>query len=353
MGHSDDNRNVTKVVIYGGLALLSLSLLGIGFWIHQAQTGEPDRHPIASMAEHFANELGIAGIVACILAITIEALSHKEFLKLAEEERRAIKKEFEKVAQEERNAIKEDVFHYVYGHSIPEEITTEIELQLLKNLFVKRNLVLIHTIEPFPRNPKYVVLTTHITYELQNLTNQTQTYHLLTFSEDAPEPALQAEARYLSIKVDDCETPFAVEGDELVGSQDKNKIGGHLCVERDIRVRHDRPARFALSVRTLKSVDEGYDIFLCSDPTCGFDMKVHVYHLDLEVSAHAFHPEMLSPALEHRPALNRYHWSIKRPVLIHQGGYVYWRPKRTVGKNQEPAQALPRLEGGKPAEIPE
>jgi hypothetical protein len=329
-----------KVVIYGGLALLSIGLLAVGFWIHQAHNGETDPHPITAVAEHFANELGIAGIVACILAITIESLSHREFLTLAQEERSAIKKEFEKLAQQERNAIKQDVFHYVYGHSIPEEITTEIELQLLKNLFVKRNLVLVHTIEPFPANPKYVVLTTHITYELQNLTDQTQTYHLLSFSEDAPEPALQAEARFLSIKVDDCETPFIIEGDELVSSQDKNKIGGHLCVEKDIRVRPDRPARFAFSVRTLKSLDDGYDIFLCSDPTCGFDIKVHVYHLDLEVSAHAFHPETLSPALEHRPALNRHHWTIKRPVLIHQGAYVYWRPKRTAGAPYDPGRAV-------------
>jgi len=328
-----------RFVIYGALAVLSIALLGVGYWLHQAHRDQADPDPTRSFAEHFADELGIAGIVALILALTIESLSHREFRKLA---------------QEERDSIKRDVFHYVYGHWIPEEVRTEIDAQILKSLFIKRNLTLTHEINPYHPNPKYVILTTHITYELYNLTGKTQTYHLLTFSEAAPEPGLQEEARYLSIRVDDCEHPFALEGDQLVASQNNNKIGGHLCVEKDIGILHDRPARFALSMKTLKSLEDGYDIFLCSDPTCGFDLKVNVQSLDLEVSAHAFHPETMAVALEHNPTIKRHHWSIKRPLLIHQGAYVYWRPKRTTlpAPQSGRMEIAARKEDGEPVPLP-
>src|SRR5205807_199561 len=134
------------------------------------------------------------------------------------------------------NAIKQDVFHYVYGHSIPDELVREIEVQLLRGVFVKRDLVISHTIEPYKDKQKYVLLTTDITYSMHNLTNKTQTYHLLTFSEDAPEPELQDDVKYLSIRVDDCVDPFVMDGAALVAAQNKDKIGGHLCVERDIKI---------------------------------------------------------------------------------------------------------------------
>jgi hypothetical protein len=330
---TENNENYRKIVIYGILALLSIALLLVGFWLHPISHDQSDQNLVSALGEHFAIELGIAGIVALVLALTIESLSHREFRKLA---------------QSERNAIKKDVFHYVYGHSIPEEIVTEIEVQVLQSLFVKRNQSITHLIERYEPNPKYVLLTTHVTYDLYNLTDKTQTYHLMTFSEAAPEPDLQDQAKYLRIRVDDCEKSFEMDVDQLVASQDRNKIGGHLVIEQDIRILPDKPSRFALSMQTLKSLHDGYDIFLCSDPTCGFDIKVHVSHnLDLEVSAHSFHPENLKVAMEHSPPMQRYHWSMKRPLLMNQGAYVHWRPKRPQTERAGPQAGVPEHAGRK------
>lgn len=89
---SSFTKDPKKVRVYGLLALLSLLLVALSYYFKKWHYDE--------FVIHFTRDLGIAGLVGFLLAITIEELSHAEFRKLAEEERAGIKR---------------DVFYYVYG----------------------------------------------------------------------------------------------------------------------------------------------------------------------------------------------------------------------------------------------
>ncbi len=294
-----------KAFIFSTLFVVSLLFLAGGYYAQERQ--EP------GLLVHFLDELGIAGLVAGVLALTIERISQEEFKRLA---------------LKERNLVKRDVFHYVYGHPIPRELVAEIQNQLLQGRFERRNFVLSHTIQPYLADPRFVRVSTMITYELHNLSPDRQPYHFRTVFEDAPEPSVAAECKFLALRVSGADRLIDYKGDGLLRAQGRGEIAGHITLDEDIELEGEGSAQFTIHTQTVKYRDYGYDFFLCTLPTQGFDMKVSLHNVDLEMSAHAFHPEGLSTGQEHQPSLNRYHWRLKRPVLIYQGACLLWKAPR-------------------------
>src|SRR5436190_9588841 len=111
-------------IVYSTLLLLSFGALATGYVLEKG-IDVGGRMIISPFLGHLVTEIGIAGLVGFILALTFERLSAGEFRKLA---------------RQERDAIKTDVFHYVYGYGIPRPITDMIDKQILKSPFVRKNM---------------------------------------------------------------------------------------------------------------------------------------------------------------------------------------------------------------------
>ncbi len=131
MSDSQGRRGITWTVTYILLLGISGALLAGGYLVGKE-----------TFWEHLLNELGIAGVVAFVLALTIERLSADEFKRRAENERDLLRQEFRDLAKEERAAIKKDVFYQTYGRVLPQEIREELDHQVLQADFIRSELYL-------------------------------------------------------------------------------------------------------------------------------------------------------------------------------------------------------------------
>ena len=177
-----------KVRIYGLLIIFSLALLALG---HQLELWG-----IPRMIIHFTNEIGIAGLVGFVLAITIEKLSHDEF---------------RKVAERERAEIKRDVFYYVYGHEIPLAIRDEIDAHILKVPYVRRGVVMQYELQPVQEsttNEWYVLATFTMNYDLENLTTEEFKFPFIAAIDKSPSEQFAKHTEFIRLSARGCKRTF-------------------------------------------------------------------------------------------------------------------------------------------------
>ena len=110
----------------------------------------------------------------------------------------------------------------------------------------------------------------------------------------------------------------------------------------ELEIPPGRRATFVAHYENIKSLENGYEYFLSTLPTQGFDLRVTVRPLDLDVSATPFHPQELREASDHNPALRLYHWKIERPILPYQGLCLAWKARRPQPGTVEGAASLGR-----------
>lgn len=287
---------------------------------------EEDGESIMALTSHVITEIGIAGIVGIILALTFERLSAEEFRKLA---------------KEERDEVKTNVFYNVYGRDIPAEIREIIDRQILKANFVRENVRVDFILEPIesPFDCQYVRLTTRMSYDIRNLTLDDQIFIIRSSIDQAPVSELNAEVKFTSVQfAGDPRLSFSYNEQQLQGMKsdpnpaimsDDNKY--EKWIEKEVVIPQGLPPRLTISSQMVKHMEGGNVYFIVSNHTCDLEMRVTVQRLNLEVIGDAFADNILKPTSQHEPSKNIYSWKLERPLLAYQGIFILWVSKRDAG----------------------
>jgi len=301
------------VRIYGLLLLLSLACLALGYSLEHRQA--------APMVVHIVNEIGIAGLIGFLLAITIEKLSQSEFRKLAAGERALIKK---------------DVFYYVYGHDIPEAIRTEIDSTILKSHFARKGVVMKYELEPIEdpvTHEWYVDTNCTMKYDIENLTPVDQAFPFVAAIDKSPSEALANRTKFIKLSAQGCRVPF--DWDETAARNHQTEADNEYVIEllKEIVVapKQQPPATTNLttirmethSVRFLKG---GHIDFTFTSHICDLELMIQA-DKRLKVSAHTFDQNPLIPGDLNSPPSGFYHWKLNRPLLANQSLKVGWTPE--------------------------
>src|ERR1700733_159837 len=144
------------------------------------------------------NELGIAGFVAFVLALTVERLSAKEFERRAKRERDLLQEEFRALAEKERADLKKDVFYYTYGRILPQAIRDDLDHYFLQADFIRSNLYLQFdlTIETDPHTSKDYVKSICLTSShIRNVTGKPKAFPIEHSIDPSPSDALKNDVK--------------------------------------------------------------------------------------------------------------------------------------------------------------
>ena len=335
MSDSEKGQGIKWTATYLLLAAMSGVSLWAGFWAGETTLGG-----------HLLSELGVAGIVAFVLAFTIERLSAEEFKRRAERERTALQEEFRKLAESERKEIKKDVFYQAYGNMLPKEIRDELDHQVLQSDFIRSHLYLQFelTIERDPRTSEEYVKSTCLTIShINNICGQRRVFPIKHFIDPSPSDALKDEVKYLEFRVSGSETEFSLNDADLKAMTrvDETQISLDLSKDRDRRevvVLPDRPTKLTIQYQGIRTMRGGGIYFSFSSHTCELELTVNVKNRDLEVFAEAYSPHPLVETERHNPSNGYYNWTLKKPLLHNQATHVTW--KRRVA-TQSPQAAQP------------
>jgi hypothetical protein len=325
-------------IIYGAIFSISIFALIIGYLIEhfkplmlilKSSLPEPGKFEyFNSLLAHLFNEAGVAGLIACGLAVTIERLSANEFIKLASDERAAVIDQSRRLAAEERKIIKEDVFYYVFGHDIPQEIRKEITTQILKAIFIRKKLSMIYTlssVEDIATRSTYVLVDLLMSYDIENLTSERQPLIVRAAFKKPPITSLADQAKFTSIEVVGCENPIMLQEGQIPIKPIKDNIS--LDYNEPVWIKSGTPTRVTIHSQTIKHYTGGTSNFVFDYHTCDLDLSVHVIDRSLQVYAGASTGgEWLKETSRHKPINGYYNWEIHRPLLAFQGIHLTWIP---------------------------
>jgi hypothetical protein len=330
-----------QIFIYGGWGLISVLFIIIGGLL------EHDH----ALLSHIATEVGIAVLVAIILALTIEHQSKKREERRLEAERKRGKRrlEAERKKEEERlvaerEAIKKDVFEHVLGHRLPEGTFAEMDNQILNSSFIRRDFTASYTLSALgvgegAKKTKFMKLEAKYSYRIVNQMREKKPYIFMTVIEQAPVEELNEYVKFTSVNVKGCEEPITLDTKEKIDNAvDRNKRPNHLTIEKGISIPPNESAWVNIKFQAVRAFEGGVSYLLHPLQTMVFNLKVEAPE-DVAVSATAYLPEELAEGEEHVPNSNSYHWKLMRPILPYQGVYLTWKSK-AAAVAQQPADEV-------------
>ncbi len=323
-------------LIYLGIVLLSLLALTSGFLLDHFK-------PFATLLNlptcndllaHLFNEAGIAGLIAAGLGITIERLSAKEFIKLADEQRAALIDQSQTMAAQERRAIKQDVFFNCFGIHLPEEIRNEIKTQILTEALLRRNMSMVYTLKPYvdvQSHSDYVIVECELRYDIVNLTNERKEMTLSYSFRKSPIPALAGQAKFLAVEAHGPSTELDLSGDQIPTRSRQDLISLDCPHRVVIEPGVDNATEIRIHSQNVKHCFGGYSYFTFDYHTCDLELSVVVPSNTLDVYAGVSpggSPGIwLKKTHRDRSKDGIYNWELKRPLLAFQGVSVGWDPK--------------------------
>ncbi len=332
MSDSEARRSFGWPITYILLLAISVGLLIGGYFV-----------PRESFWSHLLNELGVAGIVAFVLALTIERLSADEFKRRAESERSLLRQEFRDLAKEERAAIKKDVFYQAYGRMIPQEIRDELDHHVLQADFIRSDLYLQFelTVEQDPKSSEEYVKSKCLTRsQIRNLSGKPRPFPIEHSIDSSPSEALRDEVKYLEFQSSGSETEFSLSESDLKNITRSD--GGQVLLDsskaRQVIVLPDRPTLLKIQYQGIRILAGGGIYFSFTSHTCDLELTVHVRNRDLEVFAEAYSPHPLAETERHDPSNGYYNWTIRKPLLSYQAIRVTWR--RLVPRTSQTSQTV-------------
>lgn len=321
-------------LIYGSIFVGSIFALTAGFAIEQSHfllnAFNSHSDTLASLnmlLAHCLNEIGLAGLIACGLAVTIERFSTREFVKHAQA-----------LAADEREAIKQDVFHATFGHFVPKAIIDELTSQVLIETFLRRNFLMIYTLRPFVdvlTHSTYVLVEFKMKYDIINLSPYRRPFILKAAFSKPPLASLRDQAKFLLISAQGCEEPFTLQ-EEKIGVM--SGAGSYISLKHQeplwIKPGEDQATTITIHSQTVKHFAGGSSFFSVEYPTADLELTALVYDRTLDVYSGAtpVSPdcEWLMETPRHQPEYGYYNWKLQRPLLAFQAIYLTWNPKDLV-----------------------
>jgi hypothetical protein len=339
-GESQPARRGTWTATYILLLLISAGLMVVAFFVGHKTLWQ-------AITADLLNELGIAGVVAFVLALTIERLSAKEFEGRAKRERDLLQKEFRALAEQERADLKKDVFYYTYGRILPQAIRDDLDHHFLQADFIRSNLYLQFdlTIETDPHTSKDYVKSICLTSSHpRNLTGKPKAFPIDHSIDPSPSDALENDVKYLEFLCTGSAKDISLTKDELAGMT-KRGAGGvalNLPDDQQVVVSPEKPTFLKIRYQGIRAMEGAGIYFFFTTHTCDLELTVHVKNSDLDVFAEAYSPHKLTETDRHDPATGYYNWAIVKPLLAYQAVHVNWRRASVpVPPASAPAPAAP------------
>jgi hypothetical protein len=341
VGESQPARRGTWTATYILLLLISIGLMVLASFLGSTKT----------LAADLLNELGIAGFVAFVLALTIERLSAKEFEQRAKRERDLLQEEFRALAEQERKDLKKDVFYYTYGRILPQAIRDDLDHYFLQADFIRSNLYLQFdlTIETDPHTSKDYVKSICLTSShIRNLTGKPKTLPIDHSIDPSPSEALKNDVKFLEFLCTGSANEISMTESQLatMTRRDAGGVALNLAEEQRVVVLPEEPAVLKIRYQGVRAMEGAGIYFFFTTHTCDLELTVHVKNCDLEVFAEAYSPHKLAETDRHDPSTGYYNWAIEKPLLAYQAIRVNWR-RVSVGAKQlgqpvaAPAPAAP------------
>ncbi len=318
----------TATYTYVLLLFVSVGLMVVAFFLGTNTLGAD-----------LLNELGIAGCVAFVLALTIERLSAKEFELRAKRERDLLQEEFRALAEQERADLKKDVFYYTYGRLLPQAIRDDLDHYFLQADFIRSDLYLRFdlAIETDPHTAKeYVKSICRTSSHIQNLTGEPKAFPIEHAIDPSPSDALKDEVKYLEFLCTGSENEISLNEAKLAAmtQRDAGRVALKLPDDAKIFVLPIKPALLKICYQGIRAMEGAGIYFFFTTHTCDLELTVHVENHDLDVFAESYSPHELVETPRHDPATGYYNWAIEKPLLAYQAVRVNWRRRVNAPPNQ-------------------
>ncbi len=340
VGKSQPARRGIWTATYILLLLISVGLMVLAFFLGTKTLGAD-----------LLNELGIAGVVAFVLALTIERLSAQEFERRAERERELLQVEFRALADQERAELKKDVFYYTYGRILPQAIRDDLDHYFLQADFIRSKLYLQFdlTIEADPHTSQnYVKSICFTSSHIRNLTGKPKTLPIESWIDPSPSDALKNDVKFLEFVCTGSEHDISLNESQLATMTRLNAGGVALDLAEDQRVvvLPERPTVLKIRYQGIRAMEGAGIYFFFTNHTCDLELTVHVKNCDLDVFAEAYSPHKLAETDRHDPSTGYYNWAIEKPLLAYQAIRVNWR--RASVPTKQPSQPVAALAAAAP-----
>jgi hypothetical protein len=272
-------------------------------------------------------ELGVAFLIAYIIAILIE--------KKAREAQ-------DRLFREQLHRVQKNVIEAVYAKKIPDDFLKYIETHLFEQKFYRKNLDVNYVIRSREDSTAEINLTT--AYEVTNNSYSTSSYEVrLSFEKpfriDLPD---HVKLKRLYVKAEASPKPLV----------DLDEKGIEEAIRKNTIKRSDTSALInysyafdinpgaIFSVRienTWLAKTDGYDFWRGAAPSDGICYAVYRTDENLNVHVVAIHPEDPVKVFG-GPGEAKQAWEIKSPLAPHQGFLVWWSPKIPVNAAMAPAE---------------
>lgn len=329
MGSEKSREDLYKqIVLYSSLTVASAILITAGYAL------EIDGKKLLG---HIVEELGIAVMIAIVLALTIEHQSRKR------EERRqeADRQRDEERREAEREEIKKNVFDHVLGYRLPEGIFAELDNQILNAWFIRSEFSVLYRLSVLETDPRFLKIDGTLSYNIVNLTPEIRPYTFTTSIEKAPIEELDELVKFKSVRVTGCATPLVLDTEESLEKEvDHETRPNHKVISKSIEIMPKVNALAVINFDVLRILQGGSSFILTPVQTLGFELIVHAPK-NVDVLATAYLRETFEKGKFHSPSSGTFHWKLNRPMLPYQGVYLTWKSKAVPAIKPVTAAAQP------------
>lgn len=257
----------------------------------------------------FFKDLGIAGIVALIVILTVEKQSRDRH---------------ERAANTLVKRINENLFHAIYNRYVPEVVLAEVEKLLMKASIYRTDHEINYTIEgvkdgegPNLDCSRHVRCQAQSRYTLHNVSEGLVTHDVVTVLERPIDPDWESECKIEEVSIGGIPLTEDVIKAHTSDTPEQFKFSYPLEVTAGERVEISTSSRLIkrrLDIETWAS----------RLPSDGLKLTVSVPNKDLDVRAFAHHSEPLKEILNNAVTKS---WELKYGVFPYQSVSFWWRPR--------------------------
>ena len=317
--------------IYEGLKLRdywlyllgSLVFLGGGISIIQNYGNHSEYGTLIKILGFLVSEIGIAGIVAIIIVLTIE---------------RYTRASHQRESQRLISTINRNIFYAVFQKYIPEEVFTEVKNALIKSDVTRSDYTIIYELK-LPRDVEhlrsdqnakdYLFCEIESGYVIKNITDKPIQTEIKMELENSLNPFLKSYMKVLSLEIGGKEK----KGVELDGTNNsvKGNAGDVYFIKRTkthlvMTYLLSMKAKESISVKTCAQTikrSEDQEVWSSRIPSTGLVIKVKAPKI-IDLSAKANHSNPFPPTPDTTDRNGYAVWNLNHGIFPYQSIVLWW-----------------------------
>ncbi len=287
-------------------------------------------------------ELGLAGLIALILNLSIEWVNRKRHehhqhslldeLDIKHQETTIdLLKRSEEQQKETAKSLLIDVdkalFNRVYKRNIDESVFQQIEKHLLRADIMRRNFRSHFTVRLFPKDENLAVVEYVNDYRVFNVTNKPVNVSVVKAVVDVT-PKYRGECKFTRITIGD--EIFTEEQLVALVKEDDSRSFISLTIEKSVPPNDSIPVR----IEYIKLAPADYvEVVITTVPMDGLHIAVTDPSEKFTIQAVSLHPESERPLTPNDRAVHK-EWIIENAILPGQGIALLWHPTHSSSRTE-------------------